>query len=318
MNPEIALSNLTSVPVLAFALGVIASRLKSDLRVSKGAYEAITFILLLAIGFKGGLALHSTPLADIALPLILTIVIGCLIPLLAFVLLKAVPRLSRIDRGSLAAHYGSTSLVTFSAALVFLESANVSYEGYVTILLVAMEIPGLLIGITLAKGGLKGLLDRELLREVFLGKTVLLLVGGLVIGGLAGQNALAKVTPLFVDLQPGLLTLFLLSLGFLAGHHFSEFKDIGWRGVVFAIAFPVIAGALGALLGSFSGLSVGGATALATLCASASYIAAPAAVSLSLPTASKSIPIVSSLGVTFPFNLMLGIPIYFQIASWLA
>lgn len=317
MNLELAIANLTSIPVLAFAFGVIASRLKTDLSVSKGAYEAISFVLLLSIGFKGGIALHATNFGQVGIPLGTTVLLGCMIPLLAFLVLRFVPALNRVDRGSVAAHYGSTSLVTFSAALVFLDNAGFEYEGVVTTLLVVMEIPGILLGIVLAKGGLSGLKDKELLREVFLGKTVLLMLGGLLIGLLAGAKGFENVKPLFVDAMPGLLTLFLLTLGIKAGSQLGEFKNLGWRMGAFAVVFPIFAGFLGAAAGSLAGLSVGGATALAVLCASASYIAAPAAVSVALPSASASIPLVSSLGATFPFNLVLGIPLYLQFASWL-
>lgn len=317
MDLTLALTNLTSIPVLAFALGVLAARLKTDLSVSNGAYEAISFVLLLSIGFKGGIALQTTDYLKSIGPFSVTLVLGFLIPLLAFLLLRFMPKLGKIDRGSVAAHYGSTSLVTFSAALVFLENAGIAYEGIVTTLLVIMEIPGILVGIVLARGGMSGLADRELLREVFLGKTVVLLFGGLLIGLLAGHSGFEKVKPLFVDAMPGLLTIFLLTLGIKAGQKLGEFKVLGWKMAAFAIVFPVLAGFLGVALGTVSGLSVGGTTALAVLCASASYIAAPAAVSVALPTASKSIALVNSLAVTFPFNLILGIPLYLQMAQWL-
>ena len=317
MDFSIALTNLTSIPVLAFALGVVASRLRTDLSVSKGAYEAISFVLLLSIGFKGGIALQTTDFVKSLPAFSVTLLLGCLIPVLAFFTLRIVPKLQRVDRGSIAAHYGSTSLVTFSAALVFLDNAAIAYEGIVTTLLVIMEIPGILIGIVLARGGMKGLANKELLREVFLGKTVVLLLGGLLIGALAGHAGFEKVKPLFVDAMPGLLTLFLLTLGIKAGQKLSEFKELGWRMAAFALIFPVIAGFLGVSLGTLSGLGVGGAAALGVLCASASYIAAPAAVSVALPTASRSIALVNSLAVTFPFNLILGIPLYLQIAQWL-
>ena len=312
---DIAISSLTSVPVLAFALGILASRLKADIGVSKSAVEVISFVLLLAIGLKGGFALQKNGLGSSGLPILTTVLLGCLIPLVAFALLKIVPKLPLIDRGSIAAHYGSTSLVTFTAALVFLDSAKIEYEGVVTTLLVVMEVPGLLIGILLAMGGLAALKNRELLREVLLGKTVLLLLGGVIMGYISGPKGFESVKTLFVDAQAGLLTLFLLTLGIQAGKNFKYFQELGPRLVGFAIFMPLIGGTLGALAGSAIGLSAGGATALAVLCASASYIAAPAAVSIALPTANQSIPITASLGITFPFNLVIGLPIYFWLAQ---
>ena len=283
--------------------------------ISKSAVEIISFVLLLAIGLKGGFALQKTGLESTGVPIFTTLALGSLIPLLAFGLLKFVRKLSQIDRGAIAAHYGSTSLVTFTAALVFLDNAKIEYEGLVTTLLVVMEVPGLLIGILLAKGGLSALKDKELLKEVFFGKTVLLLLGGVVMGYISGPKGYESVKTLFVDAQPGLLTLFLLTLGIQAGQNFKHFKTLGFSLFGFAIVMPLIGGALGSLVGSVIGLSVGGATALAVLCASASYIAAPAAVSIALPTANKSVPITASLGITFPFNLLVGLPLYFWMAQ---
>jgi hypothetical protein len=312
---DIALSSLTSIPVLAFALGILASRLKTDMSISKNAVEIISFVLLLAIGLKGGFALQKNGLGDSGLPILTTLLLGSLIPLIAFALLKLVRKLSQVDRGAIAAHYGSTSLVTFTAALVFLDNSKIEYEGLVTTLLVVMEVPGLLIGILLAKGGLSALKDTELLKEVFFGKTVLLLLGGVVMGYISGPQGYESVKTLFVDAQPGLLTLFLLTLGIKAGNNFKHFRALGPALVGFAIAMPLIGGALGAAAGTAIGLSVGGATALAVLCASASYIAAPAAVSIALPTANQSVPITASLGITFPFNLLIGLPTYFWLAQ---
>jgi hypothetical protein len=312
---DIALSSLTSIPVLAFALGILASRLKTDMRISKNAVEIISFVLLLAIGLKGGFALQKNGLGDSGLPILTTLLLGSLIPLIAFALLKLVRKLSQVDRGAIAAHYGSTSLVTFTAALVFLDNSKIEYEGLVTTLLVVMEVPGLLIGILLAKGGLSAIKDKELLKEVFFGKTVLLLLGGVVMGYISGPQGYESVKTLFVDAQPGLLTLFLLTLGIKAGNNFKHFRSLGPALVGFAIAMPLIGGALGAAAGSAIGLSIGGATALAVLCASASYIAAPAAVSIALPTANQSVPITAALGITFPFNLLIGLPIYFWLAQ---
>ena len=315
LSIDSAIANLTSIPVLAFALGIFAARVKSDLSVSKGAYDTISFVLLLAIGLNGGHALQATSFQDAIGPVLATLAIGSVIPALVFFALKGVKKINDVDRGSIAAHYGSTSLVTFTAALVFLESSKIAYEGIVTTLLVAMEIPGILIGVLLAKGGLKALKDRELIREVFLGKTVLLLLGGVLLGFISGAESYEKVKLLFVDAQPGLLTIFLLTLGIKAGQNFGEFKKVGVPLTIASVVFPVLGGAMGAAVGSLIGLSVGGAAALAVLCASASYIAAPAAVGIALPEANGSIPITMSLGVTFPFNLLVGIPLYIWFAQ---
>ena len=318
MNLDAAISNLTSIPVLAFALGIFAARIKTDLSVSKGAFDSISFVLLLAIGLKGGHALKETNLESALLPVLATLAIGVLIPTLFFLILKASKKLTDEDRGAIAAHYGSTSLVTFSAALVFLEVSKIPYEGLVTTLLVAMEIPGILVGVLLARGGFSALKNKTMLHEVLLGKTVLLLLGGVMLGYLSGNTSYEKVKLLFVDAQPALLTLFLLTLGIKAGQSLGEFRKLGTPLVLTSIAFPLIGGLIGASVGTLIGLSVGGATALAVLSASASYIAAPAAVSIALPNSKTGIPIAMSLGLTFPFNLIFGIPLYYWLAQNLA
>ena len=315
---SIALSNLTSVSVLVFALGFISARFKSDIRIPDQVYQIISVYLLFGIGLKGGVALHHSGASGIIKPVIATVVLGVIIPSLAFAVLGLVRRLERVDRGAIAAHYGSTSLVTFTAALVFLENSKISYEGFATTLLTIMEIPGIIIGIFLATRHSSNEVPwSKSLQEIVLGKTVVLLVGGLIVGAVAGDAGYAKVEPFFVKLLPGILSLFLMHLGFLAGSQIHVIKETGVQLVVFALLFPVVAGTLGVLGGKVAGLSIGGATVLGVLCASASYIAAPAAVGIALPRANPSLSITASLGVTFPFNLIVGIPLLHLIAKTL-
>ena len=315
---SIAEANLTSVGVLGFIFGFAASRVKSDVRVPDAIYQFLSIYLLFGIGLKGGHSLKSTPLADLVVPALATLACGVLIPLLAFTFLKLARGLNNIDRGSIAAHYGSTSLVTFSAAILFLESNSIFVEGFAPALLTIMEIPGLIVGIFLASRSLTAKVGwAETMREVLLGKTVLLLIGGLAIGFITSNQGYEKVSPFFVDLLSGFLVLFLIHLGYLAGSSFAEIKSVGRPLVIFAILFPILSGAIGVGAGSLIGLSVGGATMLGVLSASASYIAAPAAVSVALPQASKTIALMSSIGITFPFNLILGIPIYYRFAELL-
>lgn len=316
---EIAQSNLTSVSVLVFALGFIAARFKSDIRIPDAVYQVISVYLLFGIGLKGGVSLSSSDANSILRPLLVTLALGCVIPLLAFVALSRVRKLSEVDRGAIAAHYGSTSLVTFTAALVLLENVGRSYEGFVTTLLAAMEIPGIVIGIFLATRHLnRKVAWSTSLREILFGKTIILLIGGLLIGAISGSAGYEKVTPFFVDLLPGVLALFLMHLGYLAGSQIKALKGVGTGLFIFAIAFPLFAGTLGVFGGVAAGLSIGGATVLGVLCASASYIAAPAAVQVALPEANPSLSITASLGVTFPFNLIFGIPIFYFIATKVA
>jgi uncharacterized protein len=315
----LALLNLTSPPVLAFALGIIAVSIKSDLRLPEPVYQALSIYLLLGIGIKGGVSLSDSTWSDVALPLLATIALGVVIPVLAFVGLRLTSRLDVVNRGALAAHYGSTSLVTFTAALVFLDTISVSYEGFVTTLLATMEVPGIIVGLLLAaRGASRSVTWSETLREVLTGRSIVLLAGGLGIGAITGASGYAGIEPVFSGLFAGALTLFLLELGIVAGRRLPDLRIGGWPLVAFGLWFPLLAGSLGVIAGQAAGLSLGGATILGVMSASASYIAAPAAVRLALPEASPGIYLTAALGVTFPFNLVLGIPLLHAFSTFLS
>lgn len=312
-------TSIASVPVLAFALGVFGALVKSDLRLPEAVYQATSIYLLLAIGLKGGVALRESDVSAVAAPAAMTIALGVVIPVMAFFVLRFLTRLDPIDRGAMAAHYGSTSLVTFTAALVFLDALQVQYEGFVVTLLAIMEIPGILVGLLLAGSASRhsGSLG-ESVREIVTGRSIMLLAGGLVIGFISGPEGFARVEPFFGAPFTGILALFLLEMGVLAGRRLGDVRRAGAGLVVFALAFPVVAGVLGIAAGTIVGLSAGGAMALGVLSASASYIAAPAAVRLALPQANPGITLTASLGITFPFNLVIGIPLYWLIAQQMA
>jgi hypothetical protein len=313
---EIATSNLTSVGVLTFAFGFLAARIKSDVRLPDAIYQFLTVYLLFGIGLKGGHSLKSTSFSELLVPSVTTILLGVLIPLMAFCLLRLIRVLSDIDRGSIAAHYGSTSLVTFSAGILFLESNSIFVEGFAPALLTLLEIPGLIVGIYLASRKSAVQVSWGVaFKEVLLGKTVLLLIGGLVIGFATTQEGYEKVSPFFTQLLSGFLVLFLLHLGYMAGANFHEVIKVGVPLAIFGLIFPILSGAIGVFAGSLIGLSIGGATILGLLCASASYIAAPAAVSVALPQASKTLALTTSIGITFPFNLIVGIPLMYKLAQ---
>jgi len=315
-STSVALTNLTSVAVLVFVLGFLAARIKSDVRIPDQVYQMISVFLLFGIGLKGGHALKGVSFDSFIGPALATFLLGMLIPVVAFFSLKLVNKINDLDRGAIAAHYGSTSLVTFTAALLFLENSGIKVEGFATALLTIMEVPGIVVGVYLgSRHRDKKVQWGKTLHEVVTGKTILLLVGGLVIGVSTSQAGYKSVEPFFIDLQSGFLTLFLLHLGYLAGSNWNEIKEVGAKVGVFAIIFPIIAGTLGVIGGNLVGLSVGGATILGVLCASASYIAAPAAVSVGLPEANAPLALMSSIGVTFPFNLLVGIPLYLEIAK---
>jgi hypothetical protein len=265
--------------------------------------------LLLAIGLKGGVALSSTPASEVWLPILVSVFVGGLIPVVVFFSLKVLTPLDKINRGAIAAHYGSTSLVTFTAGLVFLESSGLKVEGYMPSLLAVMEVPGIIIGILLAKKGVaKGSLSGAL-NEVFTSKSVVLLLGGIVIGLATGPAGYSKVEPFFGGIFSGMLAIFLLQLGIQAGRSLQEVRTAGFGLLGFAAVFPLLAGMAGVWLAQSIDISQGGSVVFGLLCASASYIAAPAAVRLSLPEAKPGLYITTSLGITFPINLFIGIPL---------
>ena len=308
--------------VLAFALGLFATLVKSDLRFPDELYTALTIYLLFAIGLKGGMKLDGMSLSVVGGPLIAAITLSAVIPVWCFFLLKKAVRLDAANAGAIAAHYGSVSAVTFSAVLAFLEIGKVPVEGYVPALLAVMEAPAIIVAIFLAmKASHRGTSQpgdmKKLFHDRLTGKGILLLLGGLAIGLLCGKKGFDQVAPFFDAPFKGMLTLFLLEVGLVTGRRLHDLKSAGWRLVAFALIMPLLHGLLGTLVGKWCGLGLGGATVLATLAASASYIAAPAAVRIALPQASPALYLTSSLAITFPFNIVLGIPLYHAFAKFI-
>ena len=308
--------------VLAFALGLFATWVKSDLKFPDELYTALTIYLLFAIGLKGGMKLDGMSLSVVGKPLLAAISLSAVIPIWCFFLLKKLVRLDAVNAGAIAAHYGSVSAVTFSAVLAFLEIQKIPVEGYLPALLAVMEAPAIIVAVFLAMRSCKNQDSqpsdiKKLLHDLLTGKGILLLLGGLAIGLLCGKKGFEQVAPLFDAPFTGLLTLFLLEVGLVTGRRLQDLKSVGWRLVAFALMMPLLHGLLGAVLGKYCGLGIGGTTVLATLAASASYIAAPAAVRIALPQASPALYFTSSLAITFPFNIVLGIPIYHAFAKFL-
>lgn len=296
-------------------LGLLVVAVRSHLQIPAQVYEFLSIFLLLAIGLKGGVALRGAQIDEVLLPAALSVAFGILIPLAVYFVLKALTKLDSINRGALAAHYGSTSLVTFTAGLVFVEQAGLEVEAYLFTLLAIMEVPGIIIGILLAKRAAMRNAFGPLMHEVFTGKSVVLLVGGIVIGAVAGSAGYQQVEPLFGGLFAGALTLFLLQLGIQAGKSIKDIRSAGFGLLLFAISFPIVVGSVAVASAQAIGMSGGGSVVFGLLCASASYIAAPAAVKLSLPEAQPGLYITTSLGITFPFNLLVGIPYLAWFAS---
>ena len=303
--------------ILFFLLGAIAGFARSDLKIPGVLYESLSIFLLLAIGLKGGVELARYPLLDVALPALAVVAVGALIPLAAFPVLRHVGKLSRADSGSIAAHYGSVSVVTFAVGSTYLTRLGEAVEGYMTVFLVLLEFPALVIGALLARRGERDAHLGQVLHEVFAGKSLVLLLGGLAIGWIAGPSGIAPLDLVFFDLFKGLLAIFLLEMGLVAAGRFADLRRAGLFLVAFAIFMPLAAAGLGLVTGLMLGLSVGGITLLATLYASASYIAAPAAMRIAVPQANPALSIGAALGITFPFNLVVGIPLYHRLAQYL-
>ena len=312
---HLALANLTSPSVLAFLLGLLVVVIRSPLKVPAPIIEGLSIYLLLAIGLKGGVALTKVTFTEIVSPLVLAVSLGIAIPVLVFFSLRLFTKLNAENRGAVAAHYGSTSLVTFTAGLVFLEQSGLFVEGYLPSLLAIMEVPGIILGILLAKSGGTASAMKPVLHEVFTGKSIVLLVGGILIGLVAGPKGYEKVEPFFGDLFLGFLAIFLLQLGIQAGESLKESWRIGFGLISFAAIFPLVIGSLGVFLAQIAGMGEGGSVAFGLICGSASYIAAPAAVRLSLPNANPGYFLTTALGITFPVNLVFGIPFLAWVAS---
>jgi hypothetical protein len=337
---ELTQANLLSPAVLCFGLGVFAAWLRSDLKLPEPIFAGLSIFLMLSIGLRGGSELAEAHWMDLAGPMAGALALACAIPLWCYALLRRFAGLSAADAGAVAAHYGSVSAVTFAAVTALLDQQGMPYEGFVPALLAVMEVPAIIIGIGLARfaaarsHGIAGVSGgavvlgaagpsvrpeglAALLNEVLSSKSIVLLVGGLAIGALAGPAGMAKVKPFFGDLFQGALCLFLLELGRLAASHSAEFRQVGARLLAFALSMPVLHGLLGVGVAYLVGLSEGGAVVLGTLAASASYIAAPAAVRLALPEANPSYYLTCSLAITFPFNIVIGLTLYQGAAALL-
>ena len=307
---------MTLDPVIwFFALGVIAGLAKSDLRMPPAIYDLLSMLLLLTIGLKGGVELAKSPMAGLVPQILAVLAIGFLLPFVLFAAASIGNKVSRADAASLAAHYGSVSVATFAVGIAFLIDRNVTYDSQMPLFLVLLEVPAIIIGILIAKRKSAGTRWGKLLHEIFFGKSIVLLVGGLAIGWAAGPQGVATFEPLFFDLFKGVLALFLLEMGLIAASQAQALRQSGMFLVAFGLLAPVPMGVIGAIVGWAVGLNLGGTTLLAVLAGSASYIAAPAAMRVAVPEANPSLSLTASLGVTFPFNIFVGIPIYFAVAS---
>jgi len=315
---SLASANLISPIILSFALGLVAAMARSDLSIPEAVAKGMSIYLLFAIGFKGGAAVASHGIdATLLLAIGAGIILSFGLPFIAYALLRVLTRFSALDAAAVAAHYGSISIVTFVAATSVLEGRGIDSEGYMVAVAAAMEAPAILSALWLvARSGSGGKMEPGLMREIMLNGSIVLLVGSFAIGIMTGEKGLAEIAPFIVSPFKGVLCLFLLDMGLVAGRGLRQSRGVlGLGAVAFGIMMPLAGSLLGLGFGMAIGLSMGGVVLMMVLAASASYIAVPAAMRVALPEADPAIYLTLSLGVTFPFNLTLGIPLYVALAT---
>ena len=313
----LAAANLVTPMILCFALGLAAALARSDLSVPEAAAKTMSLYLLFAIGFKGGVAVSGHGLGGGLVPaLVAGVVLSAALPLVAFGLLRVLTGLSVTDRAAVAAHYGSISIVTFVTATSVLKDQGIASEGYMVAVAAAMEAPAIVSALWLiARSGGGARIDAGLWREILLNGSIVLLVGSFVIGAITGEAGKARIDAFITAPFQGVLCLFLLDMGLVAGRGLRGARGVLAGGaLVFGMVMPVVGAAAGLGAALALDLSTGGVALMMTLCASASYIAVPAAMRVALPEANPSVYLTLSLGVTFPFNLILGIPAYLAVA----
>ncbi|MFT6025641.1 MAG: hypothetical protein ACI9PY_003784 [Ascidiaceihabitans sp.] len=315
---SLAANNLVSPIILSFALGVLAALARSDLSIPEAVAKGMSIYLLFAIGFKGGVSVADHGIdGTLGLSLLAGVVLSFALPILAFGLLQVMSGLSRLDAAAVAAHYGSISIVTFVATTSVLESSGIASEGYMVAVAAAMEAPAILSALWLVSRGSSGKrMDNDLMREILLNGSIVLLIGAFFIGWATGPAGLAEIDSFIVAPFKGVLCLFLLDMGLVAGRGLREGGGVMRPGLLaFGVLMPLISSVIGLGTGLLLGLSTGGVVLMMVLSSSASYIAVPAAMRVALPEAKPSIYLTLSLGVTFPFNLTLGIPLYVAMAQ---
>jgi uncharacterized protein len=317
---------LLAPPIQFFILAVLAGLLRSDLDIPEQVTKAMSMYLMIAIGLKGGIALReSSPEEMLALwPIFFfAIMLSFLMPFIGVLCLRFTTRLSRLDAAAVAAHYGSVSVVTFSYAVSYMEAHHYSYQGYVVTLMALMEAPAILSGIVLARESKnlrpdeqKRLFSGELLRDTLLNSSVVLLLGSLVIGMTSDPSGLERIKPFIINPFYAVLCIFLMELGLVSARRLRNLRSFPLGLVAFALYMPLIGAALALFIARSVGIGFEEAVLFSVLGASASYIAVPAAMRLALPQANEVYYITSSLVLTFPFNLIVGVPLYYHMVKW--
>ncbi len=301
--------------ILFFLFGVIVGLLRIKLCLPRQIYDFVTILLLLSIGLKGGIEIAKLSIGFLFPQIIVALAMGFLLPFIAYPVLRYIGRFDLSNAASIAAHYGSVSVGTFAVATSFLIAKNIPFEKHMALFLVLLESPAIIAGILLARGFSSKTKWKEVFHEAFLDKGIILMLGGLLIGWILGPNGIHVIKPLFFDMFKSVLALFLFEMGIIASSQLGSLKRHAVFLVGFGILMPVFFSVIGILIGCWLGLSLGGVTIFATLAASASYIAVPAAMRISIPEANPTLSLASSLGITFTFNVLIGIPIYYSLAE---
>ena len=320
MNSSLILSNILNPPVLFFFIGMMAVFLKSDLEIPQPLPKLFSLYLLFAIGFKGGHEIHESGItSDVTLILFIAILMAAIVPVYSFFVLKL--KLDAYNAAAIAAAYGSISAVTFVTASSFLEQQNIDFGGHMVAALALMESPAIIVGLllvrvfTAAEKGKGEFSWSEVLREAFLNGSVFLLLGSLFVGIVTSENGWQRLEIFTGDMFYGVLTFFLLDMGLVAARRIQDIVKSGSFLIGFSILMPIFNALIGILIASLIGMSRGDALLFSVLCASASYIAVPAAMRMSVPEANPSLYISMALALTFPFNIIIGIPVYLGIIN---
>ncbi|NMG40051.1 sodium-dependent bicarbonate transport family permease [Chelativorans sp. ZYF759] len=314
------METLLSPVILFFVLGAAAAFARSDLSIPEAIAKGLALYLMAAIGLKGGVQVSEAGFStEMLAAAVAGLVLSIVIPLPVFFLLRRVGRLDAINAAAVAAHYGSVSVVTFVTGVEVLTTSGLPPAGYLVAVLAIMETPAIIVGLLLARGGMKseGHGRADLLRETLLNGSVVLLLGSFMIGLVAGSDGFAPIAPVFETAFRGVLCLFLLDMGLVAARRIMESRSLTLRLAMLGVAFALVNGTIGVVVGAAIGLDVGSAAGLGILAASASYIAVPAAMRMALPEADAGLYLSMSLGVTFPFNIVAGIPLYTLLAQWI-
>jgi hypothetical protein len=318
MDGSLILFNILNPPILFFFMGMLAVFWKSDLEIPQPLPKLFSLYLLLSIGFKGGHELADSGInLQIALTLIAAIVMASIVPVYTFFILKL--KLDNYNAAAIAATYGSISAVTFITASSFLEKLHISYGGHMVAALALMESPAIIVGLILVRVFAPKTEDEKefswgkVMHEAFLNGSVFLLVGSLIVGLLTGDKGWEKLQPFTQGIFYGVLTFFLLDMGLIAAKRIKDLSKTGSFLIGFSVFIPIINAILGILISKVLGMGEGNGLLFAVLCASASYIAVPAAMRLTVPEANPSLYVSMALALTFPFNIIVGIPLYLQI-----